>query len=44
VVEAPVGLPRPEAHSEKQLLPAFDPKLSCREEYILRYIGEGYPN
>jgi two-component system nitrate/nitrite response regulator NarL len=32
-------------HSDR-LLPAdpLDPNLSAREEEILRYIGEGYPN
>ncbi len=43
-VEAPAESPGPEAYSDSQLPPDFNPKLSCREEHILRYIGEGCPN
>jgi two-component system nitrate/nitrite response regulator NarL len=35
--------PRPERDAQRLPLD-FDPKLSSREEYILKYIGQGYPN
>ena len=36
---------RPRLEADAQKLPLdFDPKLSSREEYILKFIGEGYPN
>jgi DNA-binding NarL/FixJ family response regulator len=45
-VQVPVGPPNNEMHSDRQLLadPFDPPKLSPREEYILRCIGQGDPN
>jgi DNA-binding NarL/FixJ family response regulator len=45
-VQNPVGVPNLEMHSDRQppTDPFEPPKLSSREEYILRCIGEGDPN